>query len=158
MRAWGIMGLEWKWGIANLLLLCLSAIAQADDTASIRDDVFFLMGASVQPPGTAAYCNKYVEPNERLIDAAAAWNKRNDAAMRRIIQVLQSTGGMSDADKQALNRFATKLVKQSVESAPDPVQYCQGFADLLDRGEMDLDKRADTAPALARIMAADEGS
>ena len=140
--------------IGGLVVALLAGTAQGDDKESLRNDALLLMGASVLPPGTAAYCNKYVEPNDRLIAAAVAWNRRNDAALKQIVRVFQWTGGMSDADRVALDRYAYQLVKESVESEPDRAGYCRGIADQLDGGGMDLDRRDTTAPALKRIMAA----
>jgi hypothetical protein len=145
---------RWLW-VAAWLGVAVPAAQADDDKESLRNDALLLMGACVMPAGIAAYCNKYVEQNDRLIAAAVAWNKRNDAAMKRTLRVFNWAGGMSDADRQALDRAAFEAVKESVESEPDRAGYCRNVAEILETGQMDLDKSEGTAPAFRRIMAAE---
>lgn len=64
----------WATGIFTVIIILATAFgsAKSQDRQEVHDDASMLMGASVWAPGVAAYCHKYVEPNEELVFEAPA--------------------------------------------------------------------------------------
>jgi hypothetical protein len=50
---------------------------------------------------------------------------RNDSIMRKTIQALQTSGGMSNEEKGILDRYAFKMTKDLVESNEDRKLFCR---------------------------------
>jgi hypothetical protein len=143
-----------RFGLAGLVLLMVASPLCADDKQSLRDDAMRLMGAGVLVPGVAVYCNKFVEPNERLLTAAAHWSKRHEPLLRQIVRVFEWSGGMSAEDRDKLDRFAFKLVRQTVDGQEDKPGYCRHMASEIEAGNMDL-QNGSLADSVQRIMGAD---
>ncbi len=145
----------WATGAFTVLLVVATVFgsARGQDRQALRDDAMLLMGVSVWVPGVAAYCNKYVEPNEQLLSAAKAWNQRHSKELETVVQVIKWTGRLSKIEKELIDRMAFKMLKQEVDAQQDRQNYCREIGQVLDRGILDLATREDTAPALRRIMA-----
>lgn len=137
-------------------LLATRAPAQDLETTKreIRIDAIRLMGASLKIPGVAAYCEKYVESNPRLVEAAKAWNERHHELFLKILRTIEWSGGMSTAERELYDRFAYKLLKSEFDEEPDKAAYCRETLAAIESGDMDLDKSPVTADAARRIMAA----
>lgn len=137
-----------------------SALAIADTTPtvdqrqSVRNDAMLLMGGSVMVPGVAAYCHEYVRPNARLVAAAVAWNSRNRVAMEAVVRAIEWAGGLSPAEKAKFDRIAFGYLKGTFDNDSNKPGLCTTFEVLITAGELDLASKADTAPALARLVAA----
>jgi hypothetical protein len=140
-------------GITGLLVILLASPLRAEDMQSLREDAMFLMGAGLFVPGSALYCNERVQPNERLVAAAADWNKRHDAVLRKVVQVVEWSGGMSAEDRGKLDRMAMRMLQQSFDEQPDKVAYCNRILADLEAGAMDLETGEMAGPT-QRIMAA----
>jgi hypothetical protein len=111
-----------------------------------------LMGAGAWVPGIAAYCNKYVEPNRQLLEAAAAWNKRHESELEQTIRAIKWAGGLNQEEKGLIGRMAFSLLKKEVEAQEDKPGYCQQVAQSIEDGSFDLKNREDTAPVIRRIL------
>lgn len=142
--------------LAATLTTAVTALAQSVsvDKQSIRNDALLLMGAGLSVPGFAAYCNKYVENNPALLKAAAEWNQRNWHIMEKTIQAIKWSGGLTNAEREYLDKLAFRLLKQEMEAEQDKASYCRAIASETDRRSLDLDKRTDTSSAARRIVEA----
>lgn len=146
--------LLWATGVFAVLMVvgAVAASVKDQDREALRDDAMLLMGAGAAVPGVAAYCNKYVEPNQQLLSAAKAWNRRHKAQLQQVIRAIKWAGGLSKDEKDIIDRMAFALLKKEVEAQPDKAGYCREMGQALDQGILDLSRREDTAPALQRIM------
>jgi hypothetical protein len=117
-----------------------------------KDYAITLMGPSVFVPGIAAYCDKNVERNQALIEAATNWNRRNAEFHRVIIQVLEEYGGLSKAEREAVDSMAYAMVRNEVEGATDKAAFCANIVDIVNSGQLDLDQMVDTKGPLSRLM------
>lgn len=150
--------LLWGTGVfATILVVAIALPAEQDtDVQSIRDDAMLLMGAATWVPGVAAYCHKYVEANPGILDAANAWNRRHDSDLRKVVATIKAVGGLSQEEKEQIDRLAMQALKSEIESQDDKNGYCSQIEAALIQGILDLDRRDDTAPALERIRAFQE--
>jgi hypothetical protein len=146
--------LLWATGAFAVLMIVatISTRAEEQKRESVRNDAMLLMGAGAWVPGIAAYCNKYVAPNRELLEAAAAWNKRHESELEQTIRAIKWAGGMSEEEKDLIDRMAFYLLKKEVEAQTDKAGYCQQMAQAFEQGVFDLEGKGDTAPALGRIM------
>jgi hypothetical protein len=149
-----IGGVLWVAGVF-LVLFFVSAIyssAKAQDKQAVRDDAMLLMGMGTWVPGVAAYCNRYVEPNEALLSAAAAWNGRHQAELKQIVRALEWTGGLSKDQKALLDKMSISMLRREIDGQKDKAEYCRNVQQSTDQGKLDLWTLAQTAPAIERIM------
>ena len=146
--------LSWATGVMVVIMVvsAITASVKDQDREAVRDDAMLLMGAGAWVPGVAAYCNKYVEPNQQLLSAAKAWNRRHKAQLQQVIRAIKWAGGLSKDEKDMIDRMAFAMLKKEVEAQPDKAGYCREMEQALDQGILDLSRREDTAPALRRIM------
>jgi hypothetical protein len=126
--------------------------AREQHRESVYNDAMLLMGAGAWVPGIAAYCNKYVEPNEQLLAAAVAWNKRHEAELKQTVRAIEWAGGLTQEEKNLIDGMAFSLLKKKVETQSDKAECCQFVAQSLASGTLDLANREDTALPLRRIM------
>ncbi|MEO6306864.1 MAG: hypothetical protein ABIO96_12595 [Nitrospiraceae bacterium] len=84
-----------------------------------------IMGNSLAAPGVAAYCQKQVEANRSLLDAAQQWNRRNALIMKIALEALKPSGGISNDEKDLLDRSAFKWTKELVENKNDRKEFCR---------------------------------
>jgi hypothetical protein len=149
-----IGGVLWAAGAFSVLLLA-SAIyssAKAQDRQSVRDDAMLLMGVGTWVPGIAAYCNKYVEPNEDLLSAAAAWNSRHKAELNKVVRTLEWTGGLSRDEKALLDKMSIAMLRREIDGQKDKAEYCRNIQKAMNQGMFDLWTFEQTASAIERIM------
>ncbi len=146
--------LLWATGVFAVLMVVVTVTASVkeQDREAVRDDAMLLMGAGAGVSGVAAYCNKYVEPNQQLLSAAKAWNRRHKAQLQQLIRAIKWAGGLSKDEKDMIDRMAFAMLKKEVEAQPDKAGYCREMEQAIDQGILDLSRREDTAPALRRIM------
>lgn len=146
--------LLWATGVFAVLMVVVTVTASVKEQnrEAVRDDAMLLMGAGAGVSGVAAYCNKYVEPNQQLLSAAKAWNRRHKEQLQQVIRAIKWAGGLSKDEKDMINRMAFAMLKKEVEAQPDKAGYCREMEQALDQGILDLSRREDTAPALRRIM------
>ena len=149
--------LLWGTGVIAILMVAatVSTAATEQEREFVRDDAMLLMGAGAWVPGIAAYCNKYVEPNQQLLEAAAAWNERHDFELEQTIRAIKWAGGLNQEEKDLIDRLAFSLLKKEVEAQEDKPGYCQKVAQLIEDGSFDLERREDTAPVIRRILELD---
>jgi len=117
-----------------------------------RDDALSLIMTVLFVPGVAAYCNKNVEANSELLDAARQWNERNRKFHLAIVATLEASGGLSAIQKDTLDKAALELVKQKIEEEQDKSSFCSDLVGIANSGQLDLDKMDDTKAPLARLM------
>ena len=117
-----------------------SASASAQSQLSLRDAALRVMGGSLVAPGVAAYCEKYVEANPSLLDAAQQWNRRNASIMKRTVEALKLSGGISNEEKDILGRSAFKWTKKLVENNNDRKEFCRNAVTNINNGSLDIDK------------------
>lgn len=115
----------------------LPALAQS---LSPRDAALRVMGAGINAPGSAAYCRSKGWLQDVDLEPVAGWNRKHDALMRKAVKVLEATGGMSQSDRQVLDRVALQMVKAQIEDG-DPRANCRALidgirADALDMGRV----------------------
>ena len=72
--------------------------------------------------------------------------------MKRIIHVIESEGGLSKAEKEIFDKMAFLMVKNKVEQAGDRKAYCSDAVNVINSGQLDLDKMEETKAPLARVM------
>ncbi len=72
--------------------------------------------------------------------------------MKRIIHVIESEGGLSKAEKEIFDKMAFLMVKNEVEQAGDGKAYCSDAVNVINSGQLDLDKMEETKASLARVM------
>jgi hypothetical protein len=130
----------------------IAPVHAIDLSAPRTKDLLQLMGVSLLPAGIAAYCNKKVEPNQKLLEAAERWNARHLSVMENIVRALEEDGGLSENQKRVFDVRAYKTVEAMVESESDKGAFCSDIAGLMDRGMLDLERQPDTASAMSRIM------
>lgn len=122
----------------------------------VRVAALKLMGASLAVPGIAAYCQKLVEPNPQLIQAASNWNGRNHTLMLRILDAIRLTGGLSSIEKEAYDKEAYAGLIKGMEEERDKESFCREVPDIIASGQMDLDRRADLKGPLHLVLEATE--
>jgi hypothetical protein len=125
------------------------------ESGTPRGDALLLMWASSEIVGTVGYCEKYVEKNPQLLEAAKAWNDRHRLQLEHVVEVLKSSGSLTRKEKDDFDRAAGAKIKDKVEAQKDRVAYCRGLDDSIAAGQLDLKRRRDTAEALTRIMKTD---
>lgn len=149
------LGLRYLCGLAAVIVATVattSVSAENKDKSAIRMDAFRLMGASLKVPGVAAYCEKNVGSNPRLMAAARAWNDRHHALLTKTVRAVEWSGGMSTAERAYLDRFAYKLLEAEFDSAPDKSALCNDILTAIEAGDMELAKSPVTAEAARHIM------
>ncbi|MDP2332156.1 MAG: hypothetical protein Q8M19_15830 [Reyranella sp.] len=104
--------------VISLLLLTLPATA-GPSRSDEREAAVVLFKRSLYILGAAAYCDKRIGRNPELIEAAAAWNKRNIATMEQIIAVLKATGDLSKDEKDQLDKNGLVEVRTAMKSKTD---------------------------------------
>ena len=133
-----------------------AASAAPADKEKLRSLALYVIGVGgVWVPGVAAYCDANVEANPSLLQAAAEWRKRNRAHVARAVEVLQWSGGMTQAEKDRFNRSGVATLKREVNEEADRAGYCRQVAQGMASGQLDLDARADTAKMVRALAAAD---
>ncbi|PZR93474.1 MAG: hypothetical protein DI537_10150 [Stutzerimonas stutzeri] len=135
--------------VVTAVAACLAQPAVAEDLTP-RDAAFRIMGASLNVPGSAAYCRSKGWLQDADLEPAVAWNKKHEAAMQKVIKVIEATGGVSKADRQALDRLAFKVIREQIEDG-DPMENCRNFVDALRSGGLDLEAVPQFREALAAL-------
>jgi hypothetical protein len=135
--------------VLPLLGLATVATAASPDKKALRADALVVMNATIRVSTGALYCDRYVQPNARLVAAAQRWNERQRAPIERVTAIIAKSGGLSDQEKDASNKTAFATWRNLDASR------CDGLLHDIESGALDLDKHADTAPALKRIMGSD---
>jgi len=135
--------------VLPLLGLATLTTAASPDKKALRADALVVMNAAIRVSTGALYCNKFVQPNPRLVAAAQQWNERQRAPIERVTAIIEKSGGLSDQEKDASNKTAF-AAWQDLDSA-----RCAGLLRDIESGALDLDKHPDTAPAIKRIMDSD---
>lgn len=102
-----------------------------------RDAALRLMGAFMHVPGGAAYCRSKGWLQDGDLEPVAAWNKKHDATMRKVISVIEATGGMSAKDRETLDKVAFRLVKQEIEDG-EPKENCRALINAVRSDGFDL--------------------
>lgn len=111
-------------GLSAILILVLALPAAAGPSRyDEREASIALFKRSLYILGAAAYCDKRIGRNPELIEAAAAWNKRNMAIMERIIAVLKATGDLSKDEKDQLDKSGLVEVRAAMKSKTDCDQH-----------------------------------
>ncbi len=116
-----------------------------------RSDAIFLMEYLLDVAGTAAYCNKHIQPSDGLIEATAAWSQYHHADQVMIVAAVEATGGMSRREKDRLDERAMQRIEHDIEAQPDKAAYCQDMEEAIRSGMHDLERNQYTAPALKRV-------
>lgn len=119
---------------------------------SRKDDAIALMGFGLFVSGVAAYCTKYVGDSPTLVAAAVDWNDRHDVYMKKIIHVIESEGGMTEEQKDTIDKFTSLRIRMEIKRSGDGPRYCNEIAGIVRSGLMDLDKHEKTKSALSRLM------
>ena len=133
-----------------IFLIGLSSVSAQSDKARLQD-LLFLMGSSLAVPGIAAYCERYIVKNPALMDAAQRWNQRHLKVQEFIVEEIKRAGGLSAEQKRQIDTRAFQLLRKEINEERDKVGYCRDAAHIIDSGEMDFSRRADTAAALSRL-------
>lgn len=148
-----------RWWLATLLapaFIATAAPAQTLESAkkALRMDALRLMGAGLKVPSIAAYCEKNVESNLDLMEAAKEWNKRHDELLKKAIRVIEWSGGMSAGERGLYDRFAYRLLKSEFEDQSSKAVHCRETLAAIKSGDMELEKNPVTAEAARHIVAA----
>jgi hypothetical protein len=100
----------------------------------IGDEAFDNVMKGMLPVGYVAMCVKKNGENTELVAAAKAYNKRNEAKMVAVFEALQNRGGLTAAEKEAVDKFAYARVAGDINN--DYIS-CDSLGDRLNRGEWD---------------------
>ncbi len=113
-----------------------------------RDAALRVMGASINVPGSAAYCRSKGWLQDVDLEPVVGWNKKHEATMRKAIKVVEATGGMSASDREALDKVAFRVVKAEIEDG-DPKENCRALISGLRANALDLAAIPELKEALA---------
>ena len=119
---------------------------------SIRKASLGFMGEIMAILGSLAYCDKYIEKNKALMDAAANYNKRHHMLSKKIVEIIKATGGISNSEKEKFNKKSFKVLKVYIESMPDKKDYCSDLVEIINSKKMDFLEREDTKQTAIRIL------
>ena len=86
------------------------------------------------PVGMAKTCHDRHGENEALVDAVAAYNARNQAAMATLVAELESVAAMSNDEKRAVE---AAVLRRAEAELPDAAA-CAAAADRIAAGAFDL--------------------
>lgn len=117
----------------------------------IRDDATALLTAALVPMGVAALCQRIVEENQALFDAAENFNERHSSIYRRVVTALRQNGGFRSASQDAIQEQTYRRIKVDIENQDDRVSFCRSIPSLIESGVFDLDKREDMSEAYRRF-------
>jgi len=131
-------------------ITALIASAQAAEL-SRRDAALQVMGFSIFVPGAAAYCMKKHGFPESAFTLVPQWNKKHEPVMRKVISIIEETGGMSKEVRVALDKFAYRMVVAQID-AGDANGNCTALSDALKTGDVDISKSPDLRDALTIVM------
>src|SRR5262249_18372766 len=138
----------WLWTAAlAVALLGMAGSSAAADKKALRADALLLMQAAVRVATGARYCDEHVQHNAPLLDAAKRWSERQRDVLERVAAFIEKSGGLSSGEKDAANRAAFAAWKGLDAGG------CDELLRNIESGTLDLDKSAETAAALQRIMA-----
>lgn len=132
---------------AFTLSACVSYAAAAQELKP-RDAALRVMGASINIPGSAAYCRSKGWLQDAELEPVVGWNKKHEGTMRKAIKVIEATGGMSASDREALDKIALRVVKAQIEDG-DPKENCRALISGLRANALDLAAVPELKDALA---------
>ena len=124
----------------------------ADHQWKLKEDAVSLLIPGTFVPGIAAYCARHVGRDEDLIAAATLWNERHKIFLQQVIHVIQTEGGLTDREKSAIDKLAFVMVEREVGGSGDTASYCRGATEIINSGQLDLDKMEQTRATLGRVM------
>jgi hypothetical protein len=131
-------------------ITALIASAQAAEL-SRRDAALRVMGFSIFVPGAAAYCMKKHGFPESAFTIVGQWNKKHEPVMRKVISIIEETGGMSKDVRVALDKFAYRMVVAQID-ADDAAGNCSALSEALKTDDLDISKSPDLHDALNIVM------
>lgn len=132
-----------------LILLALPTTA-GPSRFDEREASLVLFKRSLYIIGAAAYCDKRIGKNPELIEAAAAWNKRNMPLMERTVAVLKATGDMSKDEKDKLDKDGLAEIRVAMKSKTD----CDQHRANLEEQKLELATNANTRDTARAVQSA----
>lgn len=125
-----------------------TALPACAQTLSPRDAALRVMGAGINAPGSAAYCRSKGWLQDVDLEPVAGWNRKHDALMRKAVKVIEATGGMSQSDRQVLDKVALQMVKAQIEDG-DPKANCRALIDGIRADALDMSQVPELQEAIA---------
>jgi hypothetical protein len=91
------------------------------------------------PIGAAAICLNEYGKNAGLKKASVAYNNRNRAAMERLIASIKAAGGMSNSEKDLVDRKVYQQARHLLDQGHHTRRACDRLANRINSGEFDAD-------------------
>lgn len=120
-----------------------SRLDERNAATELMDKILFVLGAAV-------YCDKSVQKNPKLMEAAGEWNARNKPFMERVVALVKATGDMSKAEKDEMDKGGYKKVKAAMASRAACDDHLKGFT----QGQFDLNRNPETRGQYAIVQTA----
>ncbi len=119
------------WGIARD---AFSEKSSNPRTEQLREKLL----KSLLPIGASAMCMKRFGENPDIAAAAAAYNARNDIAMKNLIAEIEALGGLAASEKDLLDRKAYRAAAELLDDGQGARENCKTLSDRINAHEFDL--------------------
>ncbi|WP_041281958.1 hypothetical protein [Desulfohalobium retbaense] len=121
-------------GVRGLLGDLIVSAQSSPEIEAIHDKML----TALKPIGAAALCLKHSD-DPGIHKAVEKYNRRNSAELKKLVNTIKAEGGMSQSEKDLLDRQAMQEARKFIDKGSKRDTVCDNLEFRLNSGEFDLE-------------------